>query len=64
MKQTVQLILPTPMIGMVGLIENVKNITTQEFKKAGDLIVLVGQTFDDFQVLNFKNADRRNFWKN
>ena len=41
-------ILPTPMIGMVGLIENVKNITTQEFKKAGDLIVLVGQTFDDF----------------
>ena len=29
-------------------IENVKNITTQEFKKAGDLIVLVGQTFDDF----------------
>lgn len=26
-------ILPTPMIGMVGLIENVKNITTQEFKK-------------------------------
>jgi phosphoribosylformylglycinamidine synthase len=41
-------ILPTPMIGMVGLIEDVKNITTQEFKKAGDLIVLVGQTFDDF----------------
>ena len=41
-------ILPTPMIGMVGLIEDVNHITTQEFKKVGDLIVLVGQTFDDF----------------
>ena len=33
-----QAIYPTPMIGMVGLIEDHKHITTQEFKKSGDLI--------------------------
>ncbi|MDR2977309.1 MAG: phosphoribosylformylglycinamidine synthase subunit PurL [Streptococcaceae bacterium] len=43
-----QAILPTPMIGMVGLIDKLENITTQDFKAAGDLIYLVGQTGDDF----------------
>ncbi len=41
-------IYPTPMIGMVGLIEDVKDITTQEFKQAGDLIYLIGETRADF----------------
>lgn len=41
-------IYPTPMIGMVGLISDIKNITTQDFKAAGDLIYLVGETFADF----------------
>ena len=34
---------PTPTIGMVGLIEKEEHITTQWFKKAGDIIVLVGK---------------------
>src|SRR5205807_5837196 len=34
---------PTPTIGMVGLIEKEKDITTQWFKNAGDEIVLVGK---------------------
>ncbi len=33
---------PTPTVGMVGLIENEKQITTQFFKDAGDAIILLG----------------------
>ncbi|EGP5165857.1 phosphoribosylformylglycinamidine synthase subunit PurL [Enterococcus faecium] len=43
-----QAIYPTPMIGMVGLIEEHEHITTQEFKKSGDLIYILGKTFADF----------------
>ncbi|MGG5331277.1 phosphoribosylformylglycinamidine synthase subunit PurL [Enterococcus sp. AZ163] len=41
-------IYPTPMIGMVGLIEDLNHITTQEFKQAGDLVYVIGKTSDDF----------------
>ncbi|WP_445490050.1 phosphoribosylformylglycinamidine synthase subunit PurL [Niallia sp. 03133] len=41
-------IYPTPVIGMVGLIKDTKHITTQEFKAAGDLIYLLGETKDEF----------------
>ncbi|QDK70969.1 phosphoribosylformylglycinamidine synthase subunit PurL [Lactococcus protaetiae] len=41
-------ILPTPMIGMVGLIEDTDYITTQDFKRTGDSIYLIGTTADDF----------------
>jgi len=34
---------PTPTIGMVGLIEDLKNITTSYFKNEGDLIYLLGE---------------------
>jgi len=33
---------PTPVIGMVGLIEDMKQVTTQWFKNRGDVIFLVG----------------------
>src|SRR6266699_1111215 len=33
---------PTPTIGMVGLIDEERHITTQWFKEAGDVIILVG----------------------
>ncbi|NLY29278.1 MAG: phosphoribosylformylglycinamidine synthase subunit PurL [Firmicutes bacterium] len=36
-------IYPTPIIGMAGLIDNKANICTQNFKKAGDVIVLLGE---------------------
>lgn len=39
---------PTPMIGMVGLIEDLAHITTQAFKAAGDRIILIGETKTDF----------------
>lgn len=41
-------IYPTPVIGMVGIIKDIKQITTQSFKQAGDLIYVIGQTNGDF----------------
>ncbi|WP_078551362.1 phosphoribosylformylglycinamidine synthase subunit PurL [Bacillus alkalicellulosilyticus] len=41
-------IYPTPVIGMVGLIEDTAHITTQDFKAAGDLVYLVGETKAEF----------------
>ena len=34
---------PTPTIAMVGLIDDEKHVTTQWFKRAGDVIILVGE---------------------
>ncbi|ADU28701.1 phosphoribosylformylglycinamidine synthase subunit PurL [Evansella cellulosilytica] len=39
---------PTPVIGMVGLVENVDHITKQQFQQAGDLIYVIGEAGDDF----------------
>lgn len=38
---------PTPTIGMVGLIENLKNITTSFFKDENDLIFVLGEDFEE-----------------
>jgi len=38
---------PTPMVGMVGLIEDADRYVTQEFKNVGDLIVLLGENKPD-----------------
>ena len=40
-------IYPTPMIGMVGLIEQADLAVTQWFKQAGDIIILLGITRED-----------------
>jgi phosphoribosylformylglycinamidine synthase len=40
-------IYPTPMIGMVGLIEQADLAVTQWFKQAGDIIILLGTTRED-----------------
>lgn len=37
-------IYPTPIIGMVGLLEDINQATTQNFKDKGDLILLIGET--------------------
>jgi phosphoribosylformylglycinamidine synthase len=46
-------ILPTPVIGMVGLIEDVRRVVSPGFKKAGDLIALLGTTQDDLAVSEY-----------
>ncbi|NQT06138.1 MAG: phosphoribosylformylglycinamidine synthase subunit PurL [Candidatus Omnitrophica bacterium] len=38
---------PTPMVGMVGLIDNSAKRVTQDFKNIGDLIVLLGKNTAD-----------------
>jgi Phosphoribosylformylglycinamidine (FGAM) synthase, synthetase domain len=43
-----QPIYPTPMVGMVGLIESMDRLTTIDFKHTGDLIYVIGTTKDDF----------------
>jgi|CXWL01.1.fsa_nt_gi phosphoribosylformylglycinamidine synthase len=40
-------ILPTPVIGMVGLIEDTRKLVTHGFKSEGDLIAVLGETRDD-----------------
>jgi phosphoribosylformylglycinamidine synthase len=40
-------IYPTPMIGMVGLIEEADRAVTQWFKQTGDAIILLGRTRED-----------------
>lgn len=40
-------IYPTPMLGMVGLIEDVERTMTQWFKSEGDDIILLGNTRED-----------------
>lgn len=46
-------ILPTPTIGMVGLIEDTRRIVTPHFKNEGDIIALLGVTNDDISVSEF-----------
>ncbi len=38
---------PTPVIGMVGLIEKLENVTSAEFKNEGDLIYLLGEDYEE-----------------
>ncbi|MFC1480659.1 phosphoribosylformylglycinamidine synthase subunit PurL [Candidatus Neomarinimicrobiota bacterium] len=40
-------IYPTPVIGMLGLIENTDHITTMDFKDVGDFIVVLGSVNGD-----------------
>lgn len=42
-----QAVLPTPVVGMVGLIEKREHITTQSFKSEGHVIFLAGETLDE-----------------
>ncbi|HZJ60336.1 MAG TPA: phosphoribosylformylglycinamidine synthase subunit PurL [Chitinophagaceae bacterium] len=44
---------PTPTIGMVGLIENIKNKMTLDFKEEGDVIYLLGVITDDINCSEY-----------
>jgi phosphoribosylformylglycinamidine synthase len=46
-------ILPTPVIGMVGLIDDVRKVIQPGFKNAGDLIALLGVTRDDLSLSEY-----------
>ncbi len=46
-------ILPTPLIGMVGLIEDVRRLIQHGFKRPGDLVVMLGKTDDDLSISRY-----------
>ncbi|MEP6704845.1 MAG: AIR synthase-related protein, partial [Acidobacteriota bacterium] len=46
-------ILPTPTIGMIGLIEDTRKIVTHGFKNEGDIIALLGVTNNDLSVSEY-----------
>ena len=46
-------ILPTPVIGMVGLLEDVKRAVLPGFKRTGDVIALLGTTHDDLSMSEY-----------
>jgi phosphoribosylformylglycinamidine synthase subunit PurL len=46
-------ILPTPVIGMVGLIDDVRRVIQPGFKNAGDCIALLGTTRDDLSISEY-----------
>lgn len=43
-----EVVYPTPTVGMVGLVHDLKHVTTQEFKQAGDLVYVIGETKAEF----------------
>lgn len=46
-------ILPTPTIGMVGLLEDIRKLITHGFKNEGDVIALLGVTKEDLAASEF-----------
>lgn len=40
-------VFPTPTIGMIGLVEDKSKMMTLDFKQKGDLIFIIGQTYND-----------------
>jgi phosphoribosylformylglycinamidine synthase len=48
---------PTPVIGMLGIIDDPKHITTQWFKDAGDAVILLGE--GEFDLANAKEIHDR-----
>lgn len=49
-------ILPTPTIGMVGLIEDARKIVTHGFKFEGDVIAVLGATKDDLAASEYAQS--------
>ncbi|MCL6605253.1 MAG: phosphoribosylformylglycinamidine synthase subunit PurL [Paenibacillus sp.] len=49
-------IYPTPVVGMVGLVEDTDHITTQAFKQEGDAILLLGVTQAELGGSEFQYA--------
>lgn len=51
-----QAIFPTPIVGMVGLVENLAHVTTSQFKQDGDAIYLLGETKAEFGGSELQNV--------
>jgi phosphoribosylformylglycinamidine synthase subunit PurL len=49
-------ILPTPVIGMLGLIDDVKRVIQPGFKNAGDFIAILGATREDLSISEYASV--------
>ena len=49
-------ILPTPVIGMIGLVEDVRRVVQQGFKEEGNYIALLGTTSDDLSISEYAHS--------
>jgi phosphoribosylformylglycinamidine synthase len=49
-------ILPTPVIGMVGLIDDVRRVIQPGFKTPGDFIALLGATHEDISISEYASV--------
>ena len=47
-------IIPTPVIGMIGLVEDVRRVVQPGFKQEGDVIALLGTTADDISISEYR----------
>ena len=47
-------IMPTPVIGMIGLVEEVHRVVQPGFKQAGEVIALLGNTADDISLSEYR----------
>jgi len=46
-------VFPTPTIGMIGLVDDVKKVMTLDFKAKGDLIFLIGESQNDLSASEY-----------
>ena len=46
-------IIPTPVIGMIGLVEDVRRVVQPGFKQQGEVIALLGTTADDISISEY-----------
>ena len=51
-------VFPTPTIGMVGIVEDMNNRMTLDFKKSGDTIILLGEQRNDIGSSEYVNKIR------
>lgn len=50
---------PTPVIGMVGVIDDVKNITTSYFKNDDDLIYVLGEDYEEIGGSEYLSVEHK-----
>lgn len=51
-----RIVYPTPVVGMLGLVEDLNHITTAAFKEKGDLIVLLGENKEELGASEYLKA--------
>lgn len=48
-------IYPTPVIGMVGVVDDIKHVTSADFKNNGDMVFLIGETREELGGSQYLN---------